>query len=142
MTKFLEHRFFEKRPDLGLLILRLSIGFLMLLHGIAKLQYGIEPIEGLVEQASLPQFFAYGVYIGEVLMPILIMLGIATRAASAVFAFNCLVAALLAHSEYIFSIGDTGGWVIELLGLYFFGALALVFTGGGKYAFSKEHIWD
>ena len=89
--KFLEHRFFERRQDIGLLILRLSIGGLMLLHGIAKLQHGIAPIEGMVAQASLPNFFAYGVYVGEVLMPILILLGIATRAASGIFAFNCLV---------------------------------------------------
>lgn len=140
--KFLEHRFFERRQDIGLLILRLSIGGLMLLHGIAKLQHGIAPIEGMVAQASLPYFFAYGVYVGEVLMPILILLGIATRAASGIFAFNCLVAAFLAHSGDIFTIGATGGWGVELLGLYFFGALALIFTGGGKYALSKKYIWD
>lgn len=142
MIKFLEHPFFERRTDIGLLILRLSIGGLMLLHGISKLQHGIDGIEYLVAQASLPNFFAYGVYMGEVVMPILILLGIATRASSAIFAFNCIVAALLAHSGDFFTLNETGGWAIELLGLYFFGALALVFTGGGKYALSRKYIWD
>lgn len=140
--KFLEHKIFERRIDLGLLILRLSVGGLMLLHGIFKLQNGIGGIEGMVAQAGLPQFVAYGVYIGEVIAPLLIVLGIATRASAIVFAINCIVAASLAHASDIFALNGAGGWAVELLGLYFFGALALVFTGGGKYAISSKYIWD
>lgn len=135
-------KYFEKNIDLGLLILRISTGGLMLLHGIAKLQHGAGMIESMVIDAGLPSFIAYGVYVGEVIAPLLILLGVATRGAAVVFAGNCFVAALLAHSQEIFTLGAQGGWAVELLGLYFFGALALVFTGGGKYALSKKYLWD
>lgn len=135
-------KYLEKNIDLGLLILRISIGGLMLLHGIAKLQHGAGFIEQVVADAGLPSFIAYGVYVGEVIAPLFILFGYGTRAASVVFAGNCLVAALLVHSQDIFSLGAQGGWAVELLGLYFFGAVALIFTGGGKYALSNKHLWD
>lgn len=131
-----------KNIDLGLLIIRLSVGGLMLLHGISKLIHGVGFIEQVVIDAGLPTFIAYGVYIGEVLVPLLIISGFGTRAAAAVLAFNCIVAALLVHSQDLFTLNDQGGWTVELLGLFFFGALALVFTGGGKYAISNKYIWD
>lgn len=132
----------EKNIDLGLLILRISIGGLMLLHGISKLIYGAGFIEQVVTGAGLPAFFAYGVYIGEVIAPLFIIGGYGTRIAATIFAFNCIVAASLVHLQDIFTLNEQGGWAVELLGLYFFGALALVFTGGGKYAISKSKIWD
>lgn len=135
-------KYLEKNIDLGLLILRLSVGVLMLLHGIAKLQHGAGFIEQVVVGAGLPSFIAYGVYVGEVIAPLFIILGYGTRVASIIFAGNCLVATLLVHSQDLFTLNETGGWTIELLGLFFFGAVALIFTGAGKYALSSKHIWD
>lgn len=132
----------EKNIDLGILILRLSIGGMMLMHGIAKLIHGAGGIEQMLEASGLPGFVAYGVYVGEIIAPLLIILGLGTRAAAAVFAFNMIVAVAMAHAGDILSLSSTGGWMIELQALYFFGALALVFTGGGSYAVSKKHLWD
>lgn len=135
-------KYFEKNIDLGLLILRLCVGGLMLLHGISKMLHGIGFIEQVVACAGLPAFIAYGVYLGEVVAPLFIIAGYGTRIASVVLVGNCIVAALLVHSHDILTLSAQGGWGIELLGLYFFGAAALVFTGGGKYAISSKHIWD
>lgn len=136
-------RVLEKNTDAGLLVLRLSIGIMMLLHGISKLVYGVGFIGQTVEAAGLPSFITYGVYIGEVVAPLFIIAGFGTRIAAAVLAFNCFVAAMLVHSAQIFQLDPaTGGWAVELLGLYFFGALTLVFTGGGKYALSDKYLWD
>ena len=135
-------KYLEKNIDLGLLIVRLSVGVLMLLHGIAKLQHGAGFIEQVVVGAGLPSFIAYGVYVGEVIAPLFIILGYGTRVASIIFAGNCLVATLLVHSQDLFTLNETGGWTVELLGLFFFGAVALIFTGAGKYALSSKHIWD
>lgn len=140
--KILESKLLKKNTDLGLLVIRLSIGVLMLLHGIAKIQHGITPIEGMVEAAGMPTFIAYGVYVGEVLAPIFIILGFGTRLAALIFSYNCFFAATLAHVGDLFTLTATGGWAVELLGLYYFGALALVCTGGGKYALSNKYIWD
>lgn len=132
----------ERNVDLGLLILRLSIGILMLLHGVSKLMHGAGFIEEIVVGAGLPSFIAYGVYLGEVVAPLFIIGGYATRLAAVVFAGNCIVAATLVHLSDLFTLNEQGGWAVELLGLYFFGAVALVFTGGGKYSISNKKLWD
>lgn len=132
----------DRNIDLGILVLRLSIGGLMLMHGVAKLIHGAGGIEQMLEASGLPPFIAYGVYVGEIIAPLLIILGLATRGAAAVFAFNMIVAVAMAHAGDILSLSATGGWMIELQALYFFGALALIFTGGGNYAVSKKYLWD
>ena len=131
----------DKNTDLGILILRIAMSVMMLLHGIAKLG-GVSGIEGMLDGAGLPSFLAYGVYITEIVAPLFILVGYRTRLASIVYAFGVLVAIFLAHSGDIFSLNQHGGWGIELLGLYLFGAVALFFTGGGKIAVSTSNKWD
>lgn len=128
--------------DLGLLLLRIGIGVMMLFHGISKLLNGVGGVEQMLETSGLPTFLAYGVFIGEIIAPLFIIFGIGTRIAALVFAVNMIVAVIMAHSGDILSLNITGGWAIELPALYFFGALTLVFTGGGKYALSRKKIWD
>ncbi len=133
----------RKNNDFGLLILRLAVGFLMLFHGIAKLGGGLEFISGMLEGKGLPGFIAYGVLIGEILAPLLIIIGFRTRIGALLLAINCLVAVLLVHTAVIPKLNEqTGGWALELIGLYFFGSLALFFTGGGNLAASKNNKWD
>lgn len=132
----------RKNNDLGLLILRITISVLMLLHGISKFSGGLEFIKKMLADKGILDFIAYGVIVGEVLAPIAILIGFRTRIAAAIFAFNCLVAMLIVHSADIFAMADHGGWALELLGLYFFGALALFFTGAGNIAVSKTNKWD
>lgn len=132
----------NKNIDIGLLILRLALGVLMLFHGVAKLIHGLSEIEGLLSSKGLPGFIAYGVYIGEIIVPLLIIVGYRTRLASVVYAVNMLVALFLVHAPDIFSLSKTGGWAVELIGLYLFGSIALIFTGAGKYSISKSSMWD
>ncbi|PBJ16041.1 DoxX family protein [Flavobacterium sp. ACN6] len=126
----------SKNTDLGLLVLRISVGGLMLFHGIAKLIHGIS---FLVENMGA---FGYAVYIGEVLAPIAILLGFRTRIAAVLLAITCVVAIATAHAQDIFSISEHGGYANELLMLYLLGAAALFFTGSGKYAVSYSNKWD
>ena len=132
----------KRNIDIGLLILRLALGVLMLFHGIAKVIHGLSGIEGLLESKGLPEFLSYAVYIGEIMVPLLIIVGYRTRLASVVYVVNVLFAMLLAHANVIFSLSKTGGWAVELIGLYLFGSFALFFTGAGKYAISTNHKWD
>lgn len=132
----------RKNNDFGLLILRIAVGLLMLLHGIGKLSGGLEFISGMLEGKGLPGFLAYGALIGEIAAPVLIIIGLRTRIGALLLAINCLVAVLLVHTADIAKLSETGGWSLELIGLYFFGALALFFTGGGSLAASKNNKWD
>src|SRR4051812_35265061 len=69
----------KMQNDIGRLILRLAVGGLLLLHGEHKLMNGIATIRELVVHKGLPEALAYGVYLGEVVGPILILLGLFAR---------------------------------------------------------------
>ncbi|EIA07172.1 DoxX family protein [Flavobacterium frigoris] len=131
----------NKNTDLGLLILRIAVGALMLFHGIAKLS-GVSFIEGMLEGKGLPSLLAYGVYITEIIAPILIIIGYRTRLASLAFIFGLLSATALVHLGDLFKLNQNGGWELELIGLYLSGALCLFFTGSGKHAVSTTNKWD
>ncbi|WP_149207611.1 DoxX family protein [Flavobacterium johnsoniae] len=126
----------SKNTDLGLLLIRISVGGLMLFHGISKVLHGIS---FLVDNMGA---FGYAVYIGEVLAPIAILLGFRTRIAAVLLAVTCVVAIAVAHTQDIFSISEHGGYANELLMLYLLGSVGLFFTGAGKYAVSKTNKWD
>ena len=128
--------------NIGLLLLRLSLGGMMLFNGMAKLVRGVDSIKETFLEAGIPEFIAYAVYLGELLAPVLMIFGFRTRLAGMLIAITMLVAILTAHSEKIFTLNPYGGWALEVLGLYFFGALALCFTGAGKIAVSHRGKWD
>ena len=128
---------FYSREDIGKLILRLTVGILLLLHGIGKLQHGIDFIEQVVTGAGLPSFVAYGVYIGEVLAPIALIIGFKTRLAAWLVTMNMILAVSLARSGDIGSLTGSGGWALELEAFYFFGALAISYLGAGRYSLSR-----
>ena len=120
--------------DIGKLILRFSIAALMLFHGFSKLFNGIDGIKFLVTNAGLPEFVAYGVYMGEVVFPILIILGLFTRISSLFFALTMVFAIFLAHSSELFVIEETGGLLIELPLIYLLASISIIFIGAGKYS--------
>ena len=124
--------------DLGKLLLRLTLGILMLLHGIAKLRYGVSGIEGMVTSHGLPGFLAYGVFVGEVIAPLLVISGFYSRIGGLIIAFNMIVAIALAHSAQLFDIGKQGGWALELQGFFLFTALAVALIGPGKFAINRR----
>jgi putative oxidoreductase len=125
------------RDDLGRLLLRLTVAGLMLFHGINKLGHGIGGIRQRVIDHGLPAFVAHGVFIGEVVVPLLIIAGIFTRPAAAIFSFNMVVALYLAHTGDIFALGKAGGWAIELQMLYLLGGVCIMLLGPGRYSLSR-----
>lgn len=122
----------------GKLILRVALGVLILLHGIAKVRSGIGGISGMVTGMGLPSWVAYGVYVGEVLAPLLLIVGWYSRLAAAVIAINMVFAVTLAHRSQLFDLGNSGGWALELQGMYLFAALALAMLGPGRYAVNER----
>lgn len=120
--------------DAGRLILRLALGTLILLHGIAKLSGPPDAIVGMLAKVGLPGMLVYGVYIGEVVAPVLLILGLWTRAAALVIAVNMIAAVGLAHMNQLASIGPQGGYALELQAMFLFSAVALAFLGAGRYS--------
>ncbi|MEO1495638.1 MAG: DoxX family protein [Planctomycetota bacterium] len=120
--------------DAGKLLLRLTIGGLMLFHGVNKLTSGIEGVTAMVTAQGMPPAVAYGVYVGEVLAPLLVVIGLFTRLSAAVMAFNMVVATLLAHPGDLLKLNEYGGWAVELQALYLFGAASIALLGAGHWS--------
>ena len=120
------------RNDLGLALLRILPSVMLLTHGIPKFQKLIagdfefgDPI-GIGPAPSL--FLAV---VGEVICPILIILGYKTRWASIPPAITMLVAALFVHGADPFGVKEKA-----LLYLSFF--LVIMLLGPGRYSIDRK----
>ncbi len=122
-----------ENADLGKLIVRLTLGGLLLFHGIAKLFHGVGFIEGQLASHGIPAFFAWGVFIGELLAPLMVILGYQTRIGALLIIFNMLVAIALVHGHELMALSNNGGWALELQGFFLFIAVAVIFLGPGRY---------
>lgn len=110
-------------------ILAFSLGFLLLFHGVDKVLHGTEFITQMLNDANVPyaKYVTWGVFIGEVLAPIMLIIGRYIKLAGLIIVFNMLAAIILAHKDSIFTLSEHGGWSIELQVLYLVAALSLVF---------------
>jgi putative oxidoreductase len=120
--------------DGGKLVLRVVLGVLILFHGIAKVIGGPAFIVGVAEKAGLPGAFGYLVYVGEVLAPLLLILGLWTRAGAQIIVINMIVAVLLVHTSEVFTVNSSGGYGLELQAMYLFSAIAVALLGAGRYS--------
>jgi putative oxidoreductase len=123
--------------DTGKLILRLTVGGLILFHGISKIIHGIAWMSAPLAAAHLPSFIGYGVYVGEVVAPIFVILGLWTRIASLLVAVNMVFAVALEAWRLAPTINRGGGWGLELEAFYLLVAIAVFFLGPGKYSVSR-----
>lgn len=121
---------------LGKLTLRLSVGILMLFHGVYKIlnPASLDFIGKQLAGMNLPQALAYGVYLGEVIAPLMIILGIFSRLGGLLVFGNMLFAIALAHRGQLFSLTDHGGYALELQIFFLLAGLAVFFLGSGKIA--------
>jgi putative oxidoreductase len=112
------------QPRAAYHLLRLSVAAMMLLHGISKILHGIGGIESRVVAIGLPAPFAYAVYIGEVVAPLLVIANIWVQPMALVMAVNMVFAIVLAHAGDVFAL-RRGAWAIELQALFFVSSLAV-----------------
>ena len=125
-------------PDVAKLILRIGFAGLFLLHGVHKIHGGVSFIEGKFISFGLPAFFAYAVYLGEVVAPTLIIIGFWTRLSAFVGVMTSIVIVILMHSANLFSLTKTGAWIIEPIATFLVGFLAIMLLGSGKYAIKAD----
>lgn len=125
---------------LAKLVIRLSVGILLLFHGVSKIMNtgAINFITSKLSSAGLPEIMAYGVYIGEVIAPVMIILGVFSRYGAVIIVINMLFAIYLVHPGDVYLLSQHGGWRLELQGFYLFSSIAIVFSGSGRYAFKPD----
>ncbi len=122
--------------NFGKLVLRLSIGGLMLFHGIHKLIHGFTMIGEMLVKNHLPRELMWGVPAGEVLAPLMLILGWKARPAAALIVFTMGMSIYLVFRDKLLTLDSLGAPVYELNLLYLFGAIAIMFLGAGKYSVS------
>lgn len=127
-----------QNSDIAKLMLRLLVGIMMLFHGLEKIINGIKGVTHLTVSAGLPEFVAYGVYVGEVIVPLFIILGLYARLASVVLALNMMMAIFLAYGGDLFSLGKHGAPVIELPLFYLVLSIVIFLLGSGRYAVNSK----
>ena len=112
--------------NLGLLLLRLTTGFIFLANGVMKLQ-NMDMVIGYFSSMGIPVFLTWIVALAEVIFGAMVILGIFTRKAATVLGIIIVFAFILVHSK-----GDFGG--MELAIALFGATFALASIGGGRYS--------
>lgn len=125
-------------PDLGKLLLRITIGGLLLFHGEAKVVHGIGWIAHLLTVRGMPGFVAYGAYIGEIVAPVMVIIGLMTRPAAFIILINMTVAVILVKTGAVWHRTGVGAWALETEALFFMGALIILMLGGGRFTLVRD----
>ena len=129
--------------DVGKLILRVGFAGLLLFHGIHKLLHGVDPIMDLLEAHGFPRLMAYGTLVGEIVAPVLVLVGKFTRLAAAVMALTMVTAGYLAFRDKLLTLTPVGAWALEPVAVFFLGSLAICFLGAGRFSLSRgKGRWD
>lgn len=129
--------------DCGKLLLRFLVGGLIILHGIHKVVHGPEEIEAMVAAHGLPGILGWGVYLGEVVGPILVILGVLSRIGGLLILCNMIVAVLLTRGGHVWMLNPAGGWTIELEAFYGLCGLCVALLGAGRYALMRPNArWN
>ena len=124
--------------DIAKLILRVTLGVLILFHGLAKLNGGMGGIVHMVESHGLPGALGYGVLLGEVIGPLMLIAGFHARIGAVLVFVNMLVAMMLVHMRQLGAFNEQGGWSLELQAMYAVSALALALLGPGRYSVNER----
>ncbi len=129
-----------RSEDIAKFILRITVGLLILFHGVAKLVnlQTLDFIKNQLEGTGMPPIFAYGVYVGEIVAPLLIILGIYSRFGGFLIFVNMLFAIILVHANDLLSLTEHGGWRLELQALLLVGGLVIMLIGSGRYAIKPD----
>jgi putative oxidoreductase len=118
---------------LGTALLRISLGLMLLAHGLLKVfVFTIPGTVGFFESIGYPGFFAYLVILGELGGGLLLILGIQTRIV-ALAMVPILIGATLQHlpQGWVFS-NEGGGW--EFPAFWTVALMAQALLGSGTFA--------
>lgn len=127
--------FLENNKDLGILVLRLTVGFgFAFIYGLMKIQGGTElwaMIGGSMSNVGITfghTFWGFMASLSEFGGGILLMLGLFVRPAALFMAFTMIIATIthLAMKDQWYNVFQP----VEMFGVF----IALLFLGAGKYS--------
>ncbi|SMD05692.1 DoxX family protein [Primorskyibacter flagellatus] len=132
---------FESSTNVGATFTRLSLGAVLLAHGLLKLfVFTLPGTVAFFGSLGLPAIAAYLTIFAEVVGGVAIIAGLYTRLA-AILSLPVLLGSLWAHAGngWLFS-GEGGGW--EFPALLVALAVAVAIQGGGAFALRRLPVID
>ena len=142
--------FYVHSRDLSWLVIRLTAGGMLLVHGIMKAlpmaEKGFSETIAAFAAGSMARrgiepaiVAAYAVFFLETIGAVMIMLGLFTRFIAAAVAIEFAIITFIAHWPVGFAAGR-GGWEYPLFwGLIIF---AIALRGGGPYSLDRKLGWE
>jgi putative oxidoreductase len=132
------------REDLAKLVLRVTVGILILLHTWAVIN-GELAIRDTLARWGMPIELAWTAVIFEGIAPIMVILGVYARIGAWMMVFWMVMAFLLAHIDtgHIFQLAESGvGWRVE--GPFFFLSISfcVALLGAGRYGLNIGGRWN
>src|SRR5262245_66166871 len=132
-----------RQEDVGKLLLRALVAGLMTFHGVDKIVHGPGHVMQDLAEHGMPVALGYGVYLGEVVAPILILLGAWTRLAALVYAGSIAFATLQVHGADFLALEPTAAWASELWVFYLVAPVVVALPGPGRHALRRTPFpWD
>lgn len=131
----------QNELNYGAFIIRVSLGVVLLAHGLLKLLvFTIPGTIGYFESLGLPAIAAYLVIFGELAGGAALVLGLYSRLAAAL-SLPILIGSVWAHigNGWLFS-APNGGWEFPVLLVAL--AVAVTVQGGGAFALRKLPVVD
>ncbi len=139
----------QDADDIGKLLLRMTVGFLLLFHAYGFLR-GDPGIPNAVAAWGLPGFFAYAGFLLELIGAVLIILGVYTRIGALSIVTFMVVGLVMYHvaeitglrgsGNHLFMLGKNPAgthpdkYFLETQMFYLFGGLAVALLGSGRYS--------
>ncbi|MGB0866289.1 MAG: DoxX family protein [Granulosicoccaceae bacterium] len=126
--------------DAGKLVLRLAVGILLLLHGMAKIQSPeiVQTFAPKLDSLEFPTFFAWFSLVGELVAPILLIAGVFSRIAGVLIAIQMMLVMVIGNFSELLSFQETGGYMLELQALYLLAGVSVACLGSGIYALIRD----
>lgn len=128
-----------RHPEWGLLAVRVTVGVVMIVAGWLKLfEFGVPVFAQSLaaEGVPLPELFAWGVTLLELVGGVLLILGLLARPIALLLTIDMLVAMLLVSLELGF-MSTTGKSGAEINVLLIGGLLAILFAGAGSLSVDR-----
>lgn len=120
------------KHEIGALLLRVVLGITFFVHGLAKLQGGIENTAGWFSSMGLPGILAYVVTGIELIGGVALIVGLGTKIVSALLAFIMLGAIV----KVKIGAGFMGGYELDVVLLAI--AIFLSITGSSLYSLDSK----
>ncbi|MDZ4796159.1 MAG: DoxX family protein [Bacteroidota bacterium] len=131
MKKLFSTRYSDNSISFSLLLLRLSLGGLMIQHGFQKLMNFAAKSSGFSDPFGIggPASMSLTIF-AEFFCAVFIVIGLMTRLSTIPLIIAMSVALFIAHKGQVFGDGEHAA-------LYLFGYIVLLFAGPGKISIDK-----